>query len=145
MQVLGTKKKLRYHLERAVLYFPLSIVGGGLMGTLFAGVSFSLGDDSSFEFGAGFGMPMGVFFGGVFALLSYWPLRNEPLVMTFFVLALFSILSGSIFLALAILITGPEGGPIAAWFGCMLGYWAGVCGVGLKFKQRSTDKEEISR
>ncbi len=132
---------LSYHLERAVIYFPVSVLGGGLMGSLFAGVSFSLGG-SSFDFGAGFGTPMGLFVGTVFALLSYWPLRNEPLGMTFFVLALFSILSGSAFLVPSFLIMGPGVGALAAWLGCMLGYWVGVCVVGLKFKGRGTDKEK---
>ncbi len=135
------KKELSYHLERMAVYFPVSIVGGGLMGALFAGVSFSLGGES-FAFGADFGMPMGLFVGAVFALLSYWPLRNEPLVITFFVLALFSILSGSAFLTAFSPIMGSGMGALAAWIGCMLGYWMGVCVVGLKFKGRRTGDKE---
>ncbi len=135
-------QRVNYHVQRTAVYFPVSIVGGGMFGAIFAGVSFSVGG-STFEFGSGFGLPIGFVIGGAFAALSYWPLRNENMGTTFLVLALLTASGGAFALAFSHFFISPEMGPVSAWLGCMSGYWLGVCAVGLKI--RKPQKEAATR
>ncbi len=115
------------------LHLVIHFFSGLLMGIMFAGVSFVLAGEH-FEFGAGFGVPIGIFFGSVHAVLSYLPLKRYLNTKTYLVLLASTVGSGLLALGVTVLFVDPEMGPPLCAFACLIGYWVGVVVIGLELR-----------